>query len=120
MQYQSALKANRIADWLIPHDVKWLRYFIDYTGKYGHEVQKLNLVDSFLEKLGSKDQSSGFQKQARHAVEIYFQMKKGPSTEVVSQERFPTAVESGSTDKVKESVSREVNTVDRSEWDKAG
>jgi hypothetical protein len=54
LQYPSALKANRIADRIIPHYVKWLRYFIDFTGKYDYVVQEVRGQRSVVREEGKR------------------------------------------------------------------
>ena len=69
--YQSELKGKGVASQLIPHYVKWVRYFLDFMEKYGNDAAPRECVDSFLGKLASKGQSPALQGQARHAVWIY-------------------------------------------------
>jgi len=89
LRYQSVLKGKGVLGQSIPHYVKWVRYFIDFMGKYGNGAAPLECVDSFLGKLASKGQSAGLQEQARHAVGIYLgQESVGIPTSPV-QERLP-------------------------------
>ena len=53
-QYQSALKGVGVSDRVMPHYVKWVRYFLDYMGKYGNGAVPVDLVEGFLSKLASK------------------------------------------------------------------
>ena len=69
-QYQSALKGGG-SDRVMPHYVKWVRYFLDYMGKCGNGAVPVDLVEGFLSQLASKGQSAGLRDQARHAVGVY-------------------------------------------------
>ena len=70
-QYQSALKGVGVSDRVMPHYVKWVRYFLDYMAKYGNGAVPVDLVEGFLSKLASKGQSAGLRDQARNAVGVY-------------------------------------------------
>ncbi len=76
-QYQSALKVMGVSDRLMPHYVKWVRYFLDYMAKYGNGAVPAGLVEGFLAKLASKGQSGGLREQARHAVGVYIGLVPG-------------------------------------------
>lgn len=66
-----AIPASRHADYK-----KWLRYFLDYCGKYPVPASKSDQVRLFVEKLREKKQSTEQQKQAAHAVSLYFEVLK--------------------------------------------
>ncbi len=53
---------------------KWLRYFLDFCHKYGHDTSDPKSVTPFIEKLRSKGQSVAYQRQAHHAVILYLEM----------------------------------------------
>jgi hypothetical protein len=59
----------RRADYL-----KWLRYFLDFRSKYVLQAPRSDQVSLFIQKLREKKQSPEQQKQAAHAVSLYFQM----------------------------------------------
>ncbi|MCP4260619.1 MAG: hypothetical protein GY774_24290, partial [Planctomycetes bacterium] len=56
------------------HYVKWLRYYLDFCNKYHfNSTDKINLPH-FIKKLGEKKQSVLQQKQASHAVSLYYEL----------------------------------------------
>jgi len=56
-RYQSRLDALNVPKHQKPHYVKWVRYFLDFESKYGAGRSGQALIDAFIEKLSSKDQS---------------------------------------------------------------
>ncbi|MDD5451558.1 MAG: integron integrase [Desulfovibrionales bacterium] len=68
---------------------KWLRYFLDFCGKYPVPDSKSERVRLFIEKLREKKQTPDQQKQAAYAVSLYFEIlrnldNKTPSVSVNS------------------------------------
>jgi len=53
---------------------KWLRYYFDFRSKYPLPDSKSEHVRLFIEKLRSKNQTPELQKQAAHAISLYFEM----------------------------------------------
>ncbi len=53
---------------------KWLRYFLDFCNKYSLPDSKSEQVSLFIEKLRKKNQSPEQQKQAAHALSLYFEI----------------------------------------------
>ena len=53
---------------------KWLRYYLDFCGKYMVPDSKSDRVRLFIDKLWDKKQTPEQQKQAAHAVKV---VKKG-------------------------------------------
>lgn len=53
---------------------KWLRYFLDFCHKYGHDASDPKNLPPFIEKLESKKQSPAYQRQAQHAVILYHEL----------------------------------------------
>ena len=51
--------------------LKWLRFYLDFCGKYGHEPAEPESLPEFLQKLASKNQSREQQAQAADAVGTY-------------------------------------------------
>ena len=75
-----------LADKAIPknlhfHYRKWLRYYLDFCKKYGHGHLSKKSVSSFIKKLRDKKQSTQQQKQATHAVSIFFETERAESTQ---------------------------------------
>lgn len=54
---------------------KWFLYFWDFRVKYHPPDSRSEQVRMFIEKLQNKKQSEANQKQAAHAVSLYFQMQ---------------------------------------------
>lgn len=61
--------AGRQGDWL-----KWLRYFLDFCGKYGHGPREEESVGPFLQKLASKGQSGNRQAEAAKCLGLFFEV----------------------------------------------
>ena len=55
---------------------KWLRYYLDFCNKYHHNNLKKESLPHFIEKLRSKKQTIPQQRQAHHAVSIYYQTER--------------------------------------------
>ena len=54
---------------------KWLRYYVDFCGKYGfNQLNKETLV-YFIEKLKEKKQTDPQQKQAIHSISLYYELE---------------------------------------------
>ena len=53
---------------------KWLRYYLDFCFKYNHNQLNKNSLKLFIEKLREKRQSEQQQKQAFHAVSLYYEL----------------------------------------------
>src|SRR3990167_399894 len=74
-QYSAVLKkrtvpVSRHADYR-----KWLRYYLDFRSKYPLPDSKSEHVRLFIEKLRAKNQTPEQQKQAAHALSLYFEMQ---------------------------------------------
>lgn len=54
---------------------KWLRFFLDFCGKYPEQEGAVDCVQPFLEKLREKKQGEQQRKQAAHAVKLYCDMQ---------------------------------------------
>ncbi|HUT71604.1 MAG TPA: hypothetical protein VMW89_13105 [Desulfatiglandales bacterium] len=54
---------------------KWLRYYLDFCLKYRYEILKEENLLYFLEKLEDKNQTEQQQKQASHAVSIFYEIE---------------------------------------------
>ena len=55
---------------------KWLRYYLDFCSKYHFDNLKKESLPQFINKLRGKKQTITQQKQAHHAVSIYYQSEK--------------------------------------------
>ncbi|MBI3755129.1 MAG: integron integrase [Deltaproteobacteria bacterium] len=55
---------------------KWLRYYLDFRGKYLLPDSKSEQVRLFIQKLREKRQTLEQQKQAAHALSLYFEIQR--------------------------------------------
>jgi len=67
----------------LPHTVrfsyrKWLRFYWDFCHKYHHDSFHSDSSPLFLRKLQDKHQSEPQQKQAHHAVSLFYEMQTAP------------------------------------------
>ncbi len=53
---------------------KWLRYYLDFRGKYPLPDSRSEQVRLFIQKLREKKQTPEQQKQAAHALSLYFEI----------------------------------------------
>ncbi|OQY57674.1 MAG: hypothetical protein B6245_15760 [Desulfobacteraceae bacterium 4572_88] len=53
---------------------KWLRYYLDFCHKYRHPENDEASRSLFIGKLREKKQPIMFQKQASHAISLYYQL----------------------------------------------
>ena len=70
-----AVPVSRHADYR-----KWLRYFLDFRSKYTPPDSKSEQVRLFIEKLQKKNQTPEQQKQAAHALSLFFQSQKAETS----------------------------------------
>ena len=61
-----------------PHYLKWLRYYLDFCRKYGHDASAPENLPHFLRKLEQKRQNQAQQKQAQKAIRIYYGILRPP------------------------------------------
>jgi len=54
---------------------KWLRYYLDLCLKYHYEISDKESLSYFLKKLEDKNQTEQQQKQAFHAVSIFYEIE---------------------------------------------
>ncbi len=72
VRFNSALAKHRITKEHQNHYRKWLRYFLDFCLKYNFQSIQPESLQNFLRKLEEKNQTREQQKQASHAVSLYF------------------------------------------------
>ena len=98
-RYQARLNALNVSTRENPHYVKWVRYFLDFSEKYGAGVPEPELLEAFLSKLATKGQSASLRRQAGRAVRIYMEMVRvdgGGAAKESAVEREPVASEASS------------------------
>jgi hypothetical protein len=67
VQYEAVLREKVPAVYLHGYYKKWLRYFLDFCGKYSVPDSTSDQVRLFIEKLREKKQTPEQQEQAVHA-----------------------------------------------------
>jgi len=72
--YETALDRMGIDANRAPHYVKWLRFYLDFCGKYRLAPVLVSTVPRFLDKLRQKNQEEWKCRQADEAVAIYFRL----------------------------------------------
>ena len=75
-QYEVVLKKRAIPVSRYPDYRKWLRYYLYFRSKYPPPDSKSEQVRLFIEKLQKKNQSSEQQKQAAHALSLFFESEQ--------------------------------------------
>lgn len=75
-QYEAILRKKVSAVSQHANYKKWLRYYLDFCGKYQLPDSKSERVRLFIEKLQQKKQTPDQQKQAAHAVSLYFEVQQ--------------------------------------------
>jgi len=69
--YRGVLSRAGVLERHFGHYTKWLRYYLDFCGKYGFSESDGSGLPGFLGKLEEKGQSRQFKDQASHAVRLY-------------------------------------------------
>ena len=72
--YGAHLKKKAIAKGVHFHYLKWLRYYLDFCEKYALEPSGKENVVPFIQKLKTKNQTAQQQKQAYHAVSLFYEL----------------------------------------------
>lgn len=72
-QYSAVLKKRAVPFTRYADYRKWLRYYLDFLGKYTLPNSKSEHVRLFIQKLQEKKQTPEQQKQAAHALSLYFE-----------------------------------------------
>jgi site-specific recombinase XerD len=91
-QFEAVLKkravpVSRHADYR-----KWLRYYLDFRGKYTLPDSKAEHVRLFIEKLREKNQTHERQKQAAHALSLFFESQPQNKHVYTSQAEATTPI----------------------------
>lgn len=72
-QYQVVLDRRKVPVSLHADYRKWLRYYLDFRNKYPPPDSRSDHVRLFIGKLRDKKQSQEQQKQAAHALSLFFE-----------------------------------------------
>jgi len=78
-QFDTLLLQKNILKNHYPDYRKWLRYYLDFCNKYHHDNLKKESLPHFIKKLRNKKQTITQQRQAYHAVLIYYEIEKSNS-----------------------------------------
>ncbi|MBW1784006.1 MAG: integron integrase [Deltaproteobacteria bacterium] len=70
--YDAQLVRESVPDTSRFHYRKWLRYYLDFCSKYGFNQSNKESLPYFINKLKEKKQTERQQKQAFHAISLYF------------------------------------------------
>jgi len=90
-QYIAVLNKRAIAVSRREDYKKWLRYYLDFCAKHPVPDSKSERVRLFVEKLREKKQTVDQQKQAAHAVSLYFETRNKAETAPMPREEVRTA-----------------------------
>jgi hypothetical protein len=69
--FDSHLVGEEIPERLHRFYRKWLRFYLDFCLKYGHDPSNRKSLPPFLEKLAEKRQPGNLRIQAAHAVSLF-------------------------------------------------
>jgi integron integrase len=105
IRYDAALVRENVPLPVHFHYRKWLRYYLDFCLKYRYEILKKESLPYFLKKLKDKNQTEQQQKQAFHAVSIFYEI------ETIDQDRI------GPLETKKENISTKKTALDATHVD---
>jgi site-specific recombinase XerD len=74
VHFNTALVKNKIPQDYQNHYRKWLRYYLDFCQKYNFQSIKPESLQNFIRKLGEKRQTQEQQKQASHAISLFYKI----------------------------------------------
>ena len=73
--YEAHLKNKGIAKTAQVYYQKWLRYYLDFCGRYRYQKFNKNNLDKFIQKLKEKNQNEQQVKQAFHAISLFYELR---------------------------------------------
>lgn len=77
-RFEKQLSAGGVPEKTWPFYLKWLRFYLDYCGKYEVPAEQRESLPLFLQKLQEKKVAPWQQEQASQAVSCYYQLVSGP------------------------------------------
>lgn len=77
-KFIAILKQRKVPERIHADYRKWLRYFLDFRSKYQPPDSSSEQVRLFIEKLQKKNQTPAQQKQAAHALSLFFESQRKP------------------------------------------
>jgi len=110
-QYKDLLKKRAVPVSCHADYRKWLLYYLDFRGKYTLPDSKSEHVRLFIEKLQKKNQTPEQQKQAAHALSLYFEiLRKMDMGSRYNEWRCLKKSESPDWDKIIDNLAAEIKT----------
>ncbi len=94
-QYSAVLKKRMVPVSRHADYKKWLRYYLDFRSKYSLPDSRSEHVRMFIQKLREKKQNPDQQKQAAHALSLFFESQPRKKAESVKHgigESKPTTI----------------------------
>ncbi len=82
-QFNAILRQRKVPERVHADYRKWLLYYLDFRSKYHPPDSRSEQVRLFVEKLQKKNQSPEQQKQAAHALSLFFEMQKRTDTNAI-------------------------------------
>ena len=73
-QFVEWLRNRAVANNAIASYQKWLRYYLDFCEKYHFPNAQTDSIPHFLGKLQQKKQTEAQQRQAFHAITLYYEL----------------------------------------------
>ncbi len=83
-QFEAVLKKKAVPESSHKEYKKWLRYYLDFCGKYPLPDSNSERVKLFIDKLRQKKQTTKQQERAAHVVSLYFEMQRKPADETLA------------------------------------
>ncbi len=74
IRFDQLLSQNSVPEKYRPYYKKWLRFYLDFCRKYHLPQNNKSSKPLFLKKLSEKQQPEADQRQASHAIAIYYQV----------------------------------------------
>ena len=73
-RYEAYLNKKAIPKNVRSYYNKWLRYYLDFCGKYGFNQLNKGTLVNFIKKLKEKKQTDQQQKQAYHSIFLFYEL----------------------------------------------
>ena len=83
-RFEAALAEKAVPQRLNFHYKKWLRYYLDFCHKYQLDKSANQSLSDFVKKLREKRQNDQQQKQAAHAISIFYEIGRLKSNKKIS------------------------------------
>jgi integron integrase len=80
--YNRFLQDKKIPSYAHNYYIKWLRYYLDFCHKYNFKETNQESLPAFIRKLTEKKQNNHQQKQASHAIDLFYDFLQSNSISV--------------------------------------